>query len=103
MSDPRLLQLHPGDNVGIALRSLEPGDVLELGGVTVVVPQRIMLGHKLALTAIRRGGRVVKYGAAIGSATDDIAAGDHVHVHNLKSDYLPTYTLEENRRYAERH
>jgi hypothetical protein len=33
---------------------------------------------------------VIKYGAPIGSATRDIAPGEYVHTHNLKSDYLPT-------------
>ena len=31
MSDPRLLQLHPDDNVGIALRTLEAGETLDIG------------------------------------------------------------------------
>ena len=33
----------------------------------------------------------------IGSATRDIEPGEHVHLHNMKSDYLPTYTLEDGR------
>ena len=36
----------------------------------------------------------MKYGAPIGSATAAIAAGEHVHVHNMKSDYTPTYQLD---------
>ena len=36
-------------------------------------------------------------------ATRDIAAGEHVHLHNMKSDYLPTYTLESGRTFAARH
>jgi hypothetical protein len=35
----------------------------------------------------------MKYNCPIGSATAPIAAGDYVHVHNVASDYLPTYTL----------
>jgi hypothetical protein len=35
----------------------------------------------------------VRYGAIIGTVTAPIAAGAHVHTHNLESDYLPTYTL----------
>jgi len=42
----------------------------------------VPFGHKVALRAIARGEPVIKYGVAIGHATCDIAAGEHVHVHN---------------------
>lgn len=53
------------------------------------------LGHKIALRRIEAGEKVVKYGAPIGSATRRIEPGEHAHLHNLKSDYLPTWTREE--------
>jgi hypothetical protein len=31
--------------------------------------------------------------------TTEIASGDHVHLHNMMSDYLPTYTLEKGREF----
>ncbi len=40
-------------------------------------------GHKVALREIPRGEQVRKYGQVIGVATSDIAAGEHVHTHNL--------------------
>jgi hypothetical protein len=39
---------------------------------------------------------VLKYGVSIGSATADISLGEHVHLHNIKSDYTPTYALTED-------
>jgi (2R)-sulfolactate sulfo-lyase subunit alpha len=45
----------------------------------------IALGHKIALRNIARGEKVIEYGEVIGAATKDIATGEHVHVHNLKS------------------
>ena len=42
-------------------------------------------GHKVALTDIHPGEEVIKYGEAIGVATQEIAAGDYVHVHNMDS------------------
>jgi altronate hydrolase len=76
-----VLQLHPGDPVALARRELEPGT--ELAGVTVrdTVPH----GHKVALTDIAAGDQVLKYGQPIGIATQPIAAGEHVHEHNLRS------------------
>ena len=43
-------------------------------------------GHKYALKAIRAGENVIKYGSPIGHATEEIAAGDHVHTHNLRTN-----------------
>jgi altronate hydrolase len=44
------------------------------------------LGHKLALQPIKKGEAVYKYGQIIGFASQDIAPGDHVHVHNVSAD-----------------
>ncbi len=43
-------------------------------------------GHKYAIRAIAAGEDVVKYGMPIGHATVDIAVGEHVHVHNVKTN-----------------
>ena len=51
-------------------------------------------GHKIASRTIKKGEKVIKFGRPIGTATQDINKGDHVHLHNLKSDYLPTYTRD---------
>lgn len=74
------------DNVATALEALEPGRVLEFDGVSVTVAEAIPRGHKLALRAIHPGEEILKYGSAIGTATAEIAAGGHVHTHNVASD-----------------
>lgn len=87
------LQIHPDDDVAVALQPLQPGD-MALG---VTIGEAIPTGHKLALRAIGRDEAVVKYGAPIGRATADIAIGQHVHSHNLATaltgvetyDYAP--------------
>jgi altronate hydrolase len=43
-------------------------------------------GHKYALCEIKKGENIIKYGSPIGHATADIAAGDHVHTHNTKTN-----------------
>lgn len=45
----------------------------------------VPIGHKIALTDIRKGDTVWKYGHDIGVAVADIQKGEHVHVHNLKT------------------
>ena len=103
MHDPKLLLLDPADNVFVAIQTLEAGDVLTVAGQPVTVPTRLTLGHKLAARAIHTGEKILKYRVPIGSATREIAAGEHVHLHNMKSDYLPTYTLESGRTFSTKH
>lgn len=45
----------------------------------------IPYGHKVALREIHPGEDIIKYGESLGEATREIAAGEHVHVHNLDS------------------
>ena len=78
---PDVLRIHPDDNVLVALRPLKGHD--RAGGV--VLAQDIPTGHKLAARAIGAGEPVIKYGYPIGVAERDIAPGEHVHTHNLRS------------------
>lgn len=94
------LQLSPADNVLVLTRTLNSGEFLEVGGVRRQLQGPLGLGHKIAACDIAPGEKIIKYGASIGSATVDIRAGEHVHLHNMKSDYLPTFTLEEGRQFA---
>jgi altronate dehydratase len=80
-----VLVISERDNVATALQALEGGRRLEVGGAMVVVQDAVPSGHKIALRAIRAGEAVIKYGSPIGLATADIAAGAHVHTHNLAS------------------
>jgi altronate dehydratase len=81
--------IHPDDDVAVALRDLAAGETIGVrrGGATdsARVAEPIPLGHKLALRALARGAPIRKYGECIGEASADIAAGAHVHVHNLVS------------------
>lgn len=86
----RVLLLDPADNVLVAIADLAAGQQVDDGGQMIRVAEAVPLGHKLARRAISSGTRVIKYGAAIGSATRDIPAGGWVHLHNLASDYLAT-------------
>ena len=95
--EPRLLLLSPDDNVVVVRQRLRAGDRVAVGGREVTLFGDVPLGHKLAFRPIGPGDKVLKYGAPIGSATAAIAQGEHVHVHNLQSDYTPTYTLDEAR------
>lgn len=93
-NDARLLQLSPEDNVAAVTSTLEAGETITIEGRTIVASERISTGHKVAIRPIAAGEKVRKYGAPIGSATRAIQPGEYVHTHNVKSDYLPTYTRD---------
>ncbi|WAP67545.1 UxaA family hydrolase [Jiella pelagia] len=83
------LKLNARDDVAVAIRDIPEGFQFAEGMATI---ERIPAGHKLALRRIGVGEPVVKYGQIIGAATQEIAPGAHVHVHNLgmgthKQDY----------------
>ena len=85
----KALTLNEEDNVATAITSLEPGEdvAVPVGKERIVVKIRdpIPFGHKFAINDIVDGGLVVKYGHDIGAATSEIRAGQHVHVHNVKT------------------
>ena len=93
-NDPRLLQLAPADNVAATTTVIEAGQPVMIAGKQFIVADRIPTGHKVALAPIEVGEKILKYGAPIGSATARIQPGEYVHTHNVKSDYLPTYTSQ---------
>jgi SAF domain len=73
------------DNVATALEALSAGQTIRAGQAIITVTEPIPRGHKIALGPIAAGEAVVKYGSPIGTASCDIAAGAHVHTHNLAS------------------
>lgn len=90
----RLIQIHPSDNVAVALEDLSQGEVLSIGGQNLPIAEAIQRGHKVALSPIPAGQAVIKYGCTIGLAKEDIAPGRWVHVHNVRTG------LSENGEYS---
>jgi altronate hydrolase len=82
-NDLNVIHLHPLDNICVAIRNLAGGTDIEVGNRTVVLSQPVRLGHKIAIEGIAKGAPVRKYGQTIGFATEAIAPGNWVHVHNL--------------------
>lgn len=90
-----VLQIHPDDNVCVALRPLPPGSEIECAGASFVLQAAVPLGAKIALRSLAEGAKVIKFGEPIGSLTSNVEAGTYVHTHNLESDYLHTYDRGE--------
>jgi altronate hydrolase len=75
--------LHPDDDVAVAMLDIAAGATVDAAGRAVTARAAVPAGHKVAVRDVAAGSPVRKYGQLIGVATADLAAGDHVHVHNL--------------------
>lgn len=92
MAIPQLLVHDKKDTVGVvAVEDLKAGsDMLcvvtaDNSSFNMKTKMDVPVGHKIALVDIKKGDTVIKYGQDIGKAVADIAKGEHVHVHNLKT------------------
>ena len=82
--------INGADNIAVALVDLKKGEEHE----GVVLLEDITKGHKFALRDIPAGDQVIKYGSSIASAVRDIKQGEHVHIHNVRTN------LSENLEYV---
>lgn len=87
-STAQALTLHDGDDVAVMVSDGAPGQNCQVrdhsGRLTTLILQTaVPFGHKLAIRALDEGGVVTKYGQPIGLALEAIAAGAHVHTHNM--------------------
>ena len=80
------LLLSPEDDVAVATCELQAGTRLLIATRVLVLPGDVPRSHKLAVRDLAAGSAVHKYGQLIGRASQDIAAGAHVHTHNLAMD-----------------
>lgn len=93
------LKIHSDDKVAVALRPLASGSVLNVDGEEITLLEDIPQGHKFALCDIRPMEQIIKYGAPIGVAKEEIRRGAWIHTHNMKTGLgeLLTYTYEPSR------
>jgi altronate hydrolase len=82
----KVLQLNASDNVAVALAALSKGTSPFRGGP--VLAADIPVAHKIAMADIARGEPIRKFGQVIGIASENIAAGSHVHVHNVSAEFF---------------
>lgn len=82
----KLIMISDKDSVAVALCEIKAGETLTVNGIEVVVLNDIPFGHKVALYDIKENENIIKYGHPIGHARCDIKKGEHIHVHNLKTN-----------------
>jgi hypothetical protein len=88
--------LNETDNVLLATRGIRVGTPVTIEGHVIILATALALGHKVARQPIAVGEPILKYGVTIGLASRPIDRGEHVHVHNIVSNYTRTHTIDVN-------
>lgn len=81
----RYIQIHPKDNVAVALADLPTGEVLHLSGRDVALREAIPVGHKIALADLNELDQVIKYGYPIGHVLRRVQSGEWINEQVLKT------------------
>lgn len=79
---PKIIILHPNDDVAIARFPVPKGYIINERNVTVL--SDIKEGHKIAIRDIAQNQPLKRYNQIIGYSSQPIKAGEHIHLHNLK-------------------
>ncbi len=88
----KTLQLHPDDNVVVAIDPVPKGT--KVGSRNVKALSDVPAGHKIAMVSIGTDAPILKYGQIIGFSAKSIEPGEHVHTHNVKmADFSRDYAL----------
>jgi hypothetical protein len=90
----KFVLVNEADNVLVCCQTVEPDESIIIGELQYNMHTRINVGHKIANVHITKGQKIIRYGVSIGSAITDIETGEHVHLHNMKSDYIPSHTRQ---------
>jgi altronate hydrolase len=80
----RWLQIHPADNVLVALTGLPAGSVVQHGDKNFALPQDVPAKHKFTLEPLPPGAPVRMYGVLVGTATRPVAQGGWVNLDNTR-------------------
>ncbi len=94
MTVTKFILLNKADNVVICCLGLKVGETISIDKKTFNLATPIEVGHKIAKKGIKKGQKVIRYGVSIGSAITDIQIGEHVHMHNMRSDYISSHTRQ---------
>jgi hypothetical protein len=86
-----LILLDASDNCYVITRDVAAGTLVDVEGELWSVAVSLTPGHKVARRQIDSGEVVTKLAVPIGVATAPVARFEHIHLHNLTSQYIPTH------------
>lgn len=78
------LQIHPKDNVLVALRDLPAGYSLKFEGNNITLKRAVAAKHKFTISPFRKDDEVYMYGVLVGKLNEDLESGELLDVNNLR-------------------
>ena len=82
----KLIKVHPTDNVAVALVNLTAGEVIDFEGESVAIESDVKMKHKIAMTSLNIGDRIIMYGVLVGKASARIEKGGLLSTSNVKHE-----------------
>lgn len=84
------LQIHPDDNVLVALQDLSKGQIITWNDQIITLQDDIQAKHKFFINDLQVGDQVLMYGVLVGKATTDILRGGLMtteNIHHASQEY----------------
>jgi len=78
-----VLKVHPKDNVIVALRDLEKGEVIAFEGSSYEMQEKVQAKHKFYTEDLIKGSEVIMYGVLVGKVQYDVKKGGLMTTENL--------------------
>lgn len=82
----KLIKVNPSDNVAVALVDLSKGEEIQFEGVSITVLSDVKMKHKIAMTTLEIGDRIIMYGVLVGKASQRIERGGVLATTNVKHE-----------------
>jgi altronate hydrolase len=86
MRQKELIKVHPSDNVAVALVNLSTGDIVIFEEEKIKISTDTKAKHKIALTPLKKGDRIIMYGVLVGKANTTIEKGEVLTISNVKHE-----------------
>lgn len=83
------LQIHPKDNMLVALKDLAKGTEIEFRGQTIYLKDDVKGKHKFSINDIQAGDELYMYGVLVGAANEAIEAGGAFTIKNVEHAAAP--------------
>lgn len=90
------LQIHPDDNVLVALQDLQKGTEIRFNGSTITLLKDVPAKHKFMISDAQTGDPITMYGVLVGKANTQIQKGEIITTENIKHDANAFHEKEGN-------
>ncbi len=79
-----VLQVHPNDNVLVALMDLSKGEIIQFKGSSYQLLDSVPAKHKFTIEHILKDGNIIMYGVLVGKASVDLPVASKITTENTQ-------------------